>query len=311
MSVVELVRSASPRAAAPGGSAGGAEVEERTRTRVRTAVAELGPVTAARLAELLGLTGAAVRRHLDAMTAAGVLEAREAAPGRRRGRGRPAREYVVSSAGHDALPSGYDDLALAALDHLARTGGGAAVEDFARRFAEQRSRAVRERLARHDGSGPGGPGGPAGPGADGVAGRVAALAAALAEQGYAASVRPVGEGTPAEGTQLCQGHCPVRRVAEAYPQLCEAEARVFEQVLGTRVQRLATLAQGDHVCTTFVAHPRAAHPGAHPDAHLDLEPGVPPRTRPDGHPAAPEHAPRDASARPPAEGSTPTEGRRR
>ncbi|WP_369052171.1 helix-turn-helix transcriptional regulator [Kineococcus terrestris] len=273
---------------------------------MRTAVAELGPVTAARLAELLGLTGAAVRRHLDAMTAAGVLEAREAAPGRRRGRGRPAREYVVSSAGHDALPSGYDDLALAALDHLARTGGEAAVEDFARRFAEQRSRAVRERLALDDDSGPG---------ADGAAGRVAALAAALAEQGYAASVRPVGEGTPAEGTQLCQGHCPVRRVAEAYPQLCEAEARVFEQVLGTRVQRLATLAQGDHVCTTFVAHPRAAHPGAHPgahlDAHLDLEPGVPPRTRPDGHPAVPEHAPRDASARPPAEGSTPTEGRRR
>ncbi|WP_432548824.1 helix-turn-helix transcriptional regulator [Kineococcus sp. SYSU DK004] len=293
MGVVELVRAASPRAAAPGGGAGGAEVEERTRTRVRTAVAELGPVTAARLAEVLGLTGAAVRRHLDAMTAAGVLEAREATPGRRRGRGRPAREYVVSSAGHDALPSGYDDLALAALDHLARTGGEAAVEDFARRFAEQRSRAVRERLAQHDG----------GPDADGVARRVAALAAALAGQGYAASVRPVGEGTPAEGTQLCQGHCPVRRVAEAYPQLCEAEARVFEQVLGTRVQRLATLAQGDHVCTTFVAHPRAAHP--------DHEPGVPPRTRPDGHPAAPEHAPRDASARTPAEGSTPTEGRRR
>jgi hypothetical protein len=44
----------------------------------------------------------------------------------------------------------------------------------------------------------------------------------------------------------------VQRVAEAFPQLCEAERRTFERILGTRVQRLATLAHGDHVCTSFV-----------------------------------------------------------
>jgi predicted ArsR family transcriptional regulator len=34
--------------------------------------------------------------------------------------------------------------------------------------------------------------------------------------------------------------------------LCEAETRAFEQVLGTYVQRLATIAHGDGVCTTHV-----------------------------------------------------------
>ncbi|MEZ0493058.1 helix-turn-helix transcriptional regulator [Kineococcus sp. TBRC 1896] len=207
--------------------------EARTRTRVRTSVAELGPVSAARVAEVLGLTGAAVRRHLDAMVADGVLEVRDPRPGARRGRGRPAKEYVIGSAGHDDLPAGYDELALTALQYLADTLGPEAVTDFARR----RFAGLEEALAGLDGPLPE---------------RVDALVRALADQGFSASSRPVARGTAAEGVQLCQGHCPVQKVAEAFPQLCEAERRTFETVLGTRVQRLATLAHGDHVCTTFV-----------------------------------------------------------
>ena len=43
-----------------------AEVEERTRDRVLRGVLNHGPVSAASLGELLSLTPAAVRRHLDA-----------------------------------------------------------------------------------------------------------------------------------------------------------------------------------------------------------------------------------------------------
>jgi predicted ArsR family transcriptional regulator len=44
----------------------------------------------------------------------------------------------------------------------------------------------------------------------------------------------------------------VAHIAEQFPQLCEAEAEVFSSLLGTHVQRLATIAHGDGVCTTFV-----------------------------------------------------------
>ena len=37
-----------------------------------------------------------------------------------------------------------------------------------------------------------------------------------------------------------------------YPQLCEAETEAFGRLLGTPVQRLATIARGDGVCTTHV-----------------------------------------------------------
>ncbi|NAZ76467.1 transcriptional regulator [Kineococcus sp. T13] len=274
MEVVELVRGASPR----GRSAAGAD-EARTRTRVRTAVAELGPVTAARVAEVLGLTGPAVRRHLDAMLAEGVLDAREPRPEQRRGRGRPAKEFVVASAGHDALPAGYDDMALSALAYLAEVAGPGAVEDFASRRFAALEESMRQRAGDLAGAG--------------TAERVDALAAALAEQGFSASARPVAQGTAAEGTQLCQGHCPVQRVAQAFPQLCEAERRAFERILGSRVQRLATLAHGDHVCTTFVPH---EGPAQGPAPGSGRGPG---RTHP-----------HDRAAGSPADQQTPTEGRR-
>ena len=80
--------------------------------------------------------------------------------------------------------------------------------------------------------------------------KVEALAIFLTEQGYAASVhsKPMGE-------ELCQHHCPIAHVAAEFPQLCEAETQALSRVLGTHVQRLATIAHGDGVCTTFIPTP--------------------------------------------------------
>jgi predicted ArsR family transcriptional regulator len=87
---------------------------------------------------------------------------------------------------------------------------------------------------------------------DSVAARAQALAAALTVNGFAASTRPVAAGTALAGVQLCQGHCPVQQVATEFPQFCDAETDAFSRMLGVHVQRLATLAHGEHVCTTFV-----------------------------------------------------------
>jgi len=87
-----------------------------------------------------------------------------------------------------------------------------------------------------------------------LATRVQALAEALSADGYAASAGPapaVGAGGMA-GEQLCQHHCPVAHVAAEFPQLCEAETEAFGRLLGTPVQRLATIAHGDGICTTHV-----------------------------------------------------------
>jgi predicted ArsR family transcriptional regulator len=83
-------------------------------------------------------------------------------------------------------------------------------------------------------------------GADPIA-RAEALARALTAEGYAA-----GATTIATGGQLCQHHCPVAHVAAEFPQLCDAETAVISRLIGTHVQRLATIAHGDGVCTTHI-----------------------------------------------------------
>jgi predicted ArsR family transcriptional regulator len=207
--------------------------DARTRDRVAKAMLEQGPVNAATLAELLGLTPAAVRRHLDAMTAEGrvVVVAERPVRGKVRGRGRPAKLFALSEAGRNSFPHEYDELAASALRFLAETGGDAAVSAFARR----RLAGVEERYAALLDTD-----------TDGAA-RLEALADALSADGYAASARVTGN-----GMQLCQHHCPVAHVAEEFPALCEAETAVFSRLLGTHVQRLATLAHGDGVCTTHI-----------------------------------------------------------
>ena len=118
------------RVAGPGAPPA-APADRSTRERVLRRISESGPVTATALCADLGLTDTAIRRHLDGLHGEGLIESREIRPPGRRRRGRPARGWVVSAAGHSALTADYDDLASEALRFLGETAGPAAVAAFA------------------------------------------------------------------------------------------------------------------------------------------------------------------------------------
>lgn len=206
-----------------------------TRQMVRNLVVENGPVTAGAIARFLGLTTAAVRRHIISLEESGEIREHDVPVRGQRGRGRPARHYVATDWGRDSLQDGYLDLAAKALSYMGKASG----QEMLDGFAAARSRELERRYApavRAAGTDP--------------RLRAEALAAALTEDGYAASIRSIGNGEFA--IQLCQGNCPIERVAAQFPQLCEAELSAFSRVLDVHVQRLSTLAQGGHVCTTHV-----------------------------------------------------------
>ncbi|MGV9555882.1 helix-turn-helix transcriptional regulator [Streptomyces sp. NPDC003401] len=218
--------------------------ERSTRNRVARSILDHGPSTVAELAGRLGLTQAAVRRHLDALVADDVVEAREQRVYGARTRGRPAKVFALTDCGRDAFDQSYDKLAADALRFIQeRFGGDEAVAAFARARIAEQATGYREAIE-----------------AAGPEQRTQALAKALSADGYAATARsaPVGE-------QLCQHHCPVAHVAEKFPQLCEAETEIFSQLLGTHVQRLATIAHGDGVCTTYI--PKTSHTTDHRTDH--------------------------------------------
>nr|WP_246442880.1 metalloregulator ArsR/SmtB family transcription factor [Rhodococcus triatomae] len=244
--------------------------EGRTRRAVVQLLLEEGPVTATEIGRRLGLSAAGVRRHIDALIESGEAQEAPSATVRRRGRGRPAKRFQITAQGRGKLGHAYDDLAGAALRQLREVGGEAAITEFARRRVQAILVSV-GRAADRD----------VGRAADRDVGRAADrdavraadssavtvsredvestaedIAEAFTSAGFAASTRPVGN-----GVQICQHHCPVSHVAEEFPELCEAEREAFTELLGTHVQQLATIANGDCACTTHVPLVPLAAPG--------------------------------------------------
>lgn len=220
-----------------------AEVEERTRDRVLRGVLNHGPVSAASLGELLSLTPAAVRRHLDALEQANMIEVASLKQ-YGAGAGRPARRYVIAPQGHGRLGNDYLMIARNALEMLRDTVGESALETFASARAaemEARYRPVVE-AAGED-----------------VAARAQALAEAMSRDGFVTTAQitepPAGRLAPGKllaSIQLCQGHCPIRDLAEDFQVFCEQETGIISDLLGVDVRRLSTMAGGAHVCTTHV-----------------------------------------------------------
>jgi len=203
---------------------------DTTKDRVLSLIVSAGPITAATLAHELGVTPAAIRRHLSSLILEGHITDHEPAGSHVRGRGRPAHSFVATSEGQQALASAYAEVAVDAMAYLRQKGD---LESFidARsvRFEAELRLAVPKDAPMEQ--------------------RVQALSDALGERGFATSVRP---GPGGYTVQLCQGHCPVQSIAQAAPEWCEAEARIFSRILDVHVQRLSTLAGGAHVCTTTI-----------------------------------------------------------
>jgi predicted ArsR family transcriptional regulator len=216
----------------PGGTSG---QDGRTRRAIVRLLLESGSITAAEIGHRLGISAAGVRRHLDALVDGGDAEANPAAAWQQTGRGRPAKRYRLTPAGRAKLEHTYDDLASAAMRQLREIGGDEAVQAFARRRIDTILAGVSAVESEDVGA---------------VEAAAEDVAEALTRAGYVTTTARVGG--PIQGIQICQHHCPVSHVAEEFPELCETERQAISEVLGTHVQRLASIANGDCACTTHV-----------------------------------------------------------
>lgn len=213
--------------------------------RVAKSLLTDGPATAPELAQRLGLTPAGIRRHLDSLVTAGLVESGERpafGPAPSRGRGRPPRVYSVTEAGRDRFDQAYDHLAASALRFLQEHGGDDAVAAFARQRAADMERRYLPLVATHDDP----------------RRRAEVLAEAMTQEGFAAAVSDLPGAAAA--VQICQHNCPVAHVAGEFPVLCAAETEAMSRLLGSNVTRLATIAHGDGVCTSVVSIVDATSP---------------------------------------------------
>lgn len=211
------------------------DAEQDTRQQVLSTLLTRGPQTAAQVAEELGLRAAGVRRHLDNLRYDGLVEKTD--PPRvgsnpTAGRGRPAKAYRLTERGRAGFGDDYGSVAHRALELLDETAGRQAVC----RLAEERIEEILAGVPR-----------PSGESREELEETARAVARAFDRHGYAATVT-FAKG----GIQINQHHCPIARLAEAYPEMCEAEHEAISRRTGRRVLPLASIVAGHGVCTTHI-----------------------------------------------------------
>jgi predicted ArsR family transcriptional regulator len=203
-----------------------AERVPSTREQILVLLRRHGRLSAPRLADLLRINSVGVRRHLGLLERDGLVESTVEKPTR----GRPAAIYRLTDTGLERFPRRYDEVAREALAFL-KDHDAAALAQF---LAWRNERLAASYAGRVDGAT--------------LAERTDALAEVLSEQGFMAEV----ESAPGGGLRLCQHNCTVEHLAAELPDLCTSEAELFERLLGTRVEREATVVDGAVRCVTRI-----------------------------------------------------------
>ena len=200
-----------------------ASAQSSTRRALLLAIKKRGEVRAEDLAADLAITASAVRQHLGALVAEGLVAVRE----QRGGAGRPKFFYATTPAAESLFPKTYGELTNELLDTI--DAEEPAMVD--RLFERRRQRRVEKAQVRLAGK----------PFAE----RVSELARILDEDGYLASVEAGEEGM----WRIVEHNCAILEVALRYGQACSSEIGFLREVMpDADIERLSHMASGDFHC---------------------------------------------------------------
>lgn len=180
--------------------------------------------TVADLAEALEVTRACVHSHLGDLLDAGLVRLAEL---ERHGRGRPSHVYELTEAGANCFPNDYVGLAKEVLEQLRNVYGEDALLTVLSARNQQLGQTWREELADKP-----------------LPERLKGLVERLGERGFEAHVSK-------KNGEMCLllSHCPYLGAATEHPEICAAEKRLHEEVLGVKTE-LRQL-QGRGICCKY------------------------------------------------------------
>ena len=196
---------------------------EARRTILRT-LKRCGEARAEELAATLEVTASAMRQHLTALEAEGLVTHHQL----KGSPGRPKHVYHLTAAAEGLFPKAYGELTTELLDYV-QEADPALVESI---FAKRRQRRIEGARARLDGK-------PFGE-------RVAELGRILDEDGYLAEVEPMEDGT---GFRITEHNCAILSVASKYGLACSSELEFIRAALpDADIDRVKHMMAGAYVC---------------------------------------------------------------
>ncbi len=198
---------------------------ETTRDQVLRIVRGHKEATVNQIAEALGVTHQAVRRHLDGLRADGMIEARQL----RHGVGRPSLVYTTTERGEESAGHTYLQLLSRLFRHidkepegerrnmLEQVFSGIAQEVAAEHVAEVRGQTLDERVAQ--------------------------VTRALEAEGIA-------DGWSKEGDvfHIHNSECPYLRLAELSDAPCRSDRQSIELLVGAAVEQTRRIVDGAPAC---------------------------------------------------------------
>ncbi|NEQ51215.1 MAG: iron-sulfur cluster biosynthesis transcriptional regulator SufR [Leptolyngbya sp. SIO3F4] len=184
-----------------------------------------GQATAQTLAESLGVSPQAIRRHLKDLQADELVEHQAM----QSGMGRPNYIYQLSDKGRARFPSQYDQFAVSLLDTLTETVGAEQVGAILRQQWQRKAQHYWETLG--DGA---------------LSERVQQLVELRQAEGYMAELH---HGDDENTYVITEYNCAISQVAESYPAVCGHELAMFAVALpDCQVERTHWLVRGENLC---------------------------------------------------------------
>ncbi len=197
---------------------------QSTRHKILLALKQRGGMTAAELAEHLGITSMGVRRHLASLEQDRLVVYELA----QRGKGRPSYIYRLSATAEDLFPKNYAGLANELLSYLAAQDDGRTVVEL---FDQRALRRIRQAQVELDGGS--------------LRERVAGLADILNREGYLAEWAQIEPGI----FILREHNCAVHDIAVEHRAACSSELAFLRAVLpNAEVTRETHIVSGDPCC---------------------------------------------------------------
>lgn len=183
-----------------------------------------GSATVSVLADELDLNVETVRDHLKALSGKGLVERRGSL---RSGPGRPEILYALTEGAERLFPQREGEILRDLASFLGETGNEAVLEDFFRRYIDQRRGEAMDRL-------------------EGLEGRerLEEVARVLTDEGFMAEIEEADEGPR---LRLC--HCPMRELVEVSKVPCRMEIGFVRELMGEELARVSYIPSGDASCS--------------------------------------------------------------
>jgi len=203
--------------------------EFSTRRLLLTMMKTSGPLSVGDMAQQLGITEMAVRRHLNNLEIDGLVETTLV----RQPMGRPSHKYSLTAASESQFPNNYYNLTLDLLEELDSDSDEDIIGQLFNRRKEKLIRKYTSRMAAHS-----------------LEAKVAELARIQNDNGYMA----VWEQDEQGNYVINEFNCPIAQVANKYNHACQSELALFGELLNADVERVECLAKDGKKCKYIISN---------------------------------------------------------